>query len=117
MDRLYEDVLAFEAALGVRFEWVLHVGDFGVWPDPRIEKATKKHDGVLIAKLDPNGSAADSGLQEGDLIASIGNVKVASPDEFEKQVTAARERGLKAVLLQVTNGSETRYVGLSIAAG
>jgi len=35
MDRMYEDVLAFESALGVRFEWVLHVGDFGVWPDPK----------------------------------------------------------------------------------
>ena len=47
MDRMYEDILAFEAALGVRFEWVLHVGDFGVWPDPnRIDKATKKHDGA-----------------------------------------------------------------------
>lgn len=34
MDRMYDDVLTFEAALGVRFEWVLHVGDFGVWPDP-----------------------------------------------------------------------------------
>jgi hypothetical protein len=34
MDRMYEDVLAFEVRLGVRFEWVLHVGDFGVWPEP-----------------------------------------------------------------------------------
>ena len=47
MDKMYEDVLAFEGALGVRFEWVLHVGDFGVWPDAnRIDKATKKHDGA-----------------------------------------------------------------------
>jgi Icc-related predicted phosphoesterase len=47
MNRLYEDVLAFEGALGVRFDCVLHVGDFGVWPDPnRIDKATKKHDGA-----------------------------------------------------------------------
>src|ERR1019366_9418558 len=47
IDRLYEDVLSFEASLGVRFEWVLHVGDFGVWPEPsRIDKATKKHDGA-----------------------------------------------------------------------
>jgi hypothetical protein len=47
MDRMYQDVLAFEAKLGVRFEWLLHVGDFGVWPDPnRIDKATKKHDGA-----------------------------------------------------------------------
>jgi hypothetical protein len=47
IDLLYKDVLLFEAALGVRFEWVLQVGDFGVWPDPsRIDKATKKHDGA-----------------------------------------------------------------------
>jgi predicted phosphohydrolase len=47
LDRLYEDVLAFEVALGVRFDWVLHVGDFGVWPDPnRIDGATKRHDGA-----------------------------------------------------------------------
>jgi serine protease Do len=79
--------------------------------------AAKKHDGVLITKVDPNGSAADSGLQEGDLIAAVGKVKVASPDEFEKQVKAARDRGLKAILLQVTNGKQTRFVGLSIASG
>jgi predicted phosphodiesterase len=46
MDRLYQDVFAFEASLGVRFDYVLHVGDFGVWPDPsRIDKATRHHDG------------------------------------------------------------------------
>jgi predicted phosphodiesterase len=46
-DRMYEDVLAFETALGVRFEWVLHVGDLGVWPTPsRIDKATRNHDGA-----------------------------------------------------------------------
>jgi hypothetical protein len=47
LNRLYEDVLSFEKALGARFEWVLHVGDFGVWPDPtQVHKATKRHDGA-----------------------------------------------------------------------
>ena len=47
LDRMYEDILAFEEALGVRFEWVLHVGDFGVWPDPdRCDRATRQHDGA-----------------------------------------------------------------------
>jgi hypothetical protein len=47
IDHMYEDVLAFEEALGVRFAWVLHVGDFGIWPDPdRIDKATRKHEGA-----------------------------------------------------------------------
>ena len=47
MDRLYRNVLDFEASLGVRFDYVLHVGDFGIWPDPsRIDKATRHHEGA-----------------------------------------------------------------------
>lgn len=47
IDRMYDDVLALERVLGKRFEWVLHVGDFGVWPDPnRIDRATRAHDGA-----------------------------------------------------------------------
>src|ERR1700722_7556324 len=47
MERLYDDVLAFEAALGLRFDWVLHVGDFGIWPDPeRIDRGTRNHNGA-----------------------------------------------------------------------
>jgi predicted phosphodiesterase len=47
INQLYEDVLAFEVTLGSTFDWVLHVGDFGVWPDPeRIDRATRCHDGA-----------------------------------------------------------------------
>jgi hypothetical protein len=47
LDRLYADVLAFERTLGVEFDWVLHVGDFGVWPDPaHVDAATRRHDGA-----------------------------------------------------------------------
>ena len=47
VDRLYDDVLAFEGSLGMRFDYVLHVGDFGIWPDPnRVDRATRNHDGA-----------------------------------------------------------------------
>lgn len=47
LDRFYSDVLAFEAALGETFTHVLHVGDFGIWPDPdRVDRATRAHDGA-----------------------------------------------------------------------
>ncbi len=46
INRFYEDVLAFEKTLGSTFDWVLHVGDFGIWSDPaRIDRATRNHDG------------------------------------------------------------------------
>ena len=47
IDRMYDEILAFEGALSIRFDYVLQVGDFGIWPDPnRIDKATRNHDGV-----------------------------------------------------------------------
>jgi len=47
LERMYAGGLDFEAALGVRFDWLLHVGDFGIWPDPsRIDGATKRHEGA-----------------------------------------------------------------------
>jgi hypothetical protein len=47
IDQLYADVTAFERALALEFDWILHVGDFGVWPDPgRVDGATRRHDGA-----------------------------------------------------------------------
>jgi predicted phosphodiesterase len=47
LDRLYDDVRAFEASLGARFDHLLHVGDFGIWPDPaRVDRATRNHEGA-----------------------------------------------------------------------
>ena len=69
----------------------------------------------MIAKVDPEGKAAAGGLQEGDVIISVENKKVSAPSDVAKQVDAARQSGLKAVLLQVKSGDDTRYVGLSFA--
>ncbi|HMI91379.1 MAG TPA: metallophosphoesterase [Polyangiales bacterium] len=45
--RLYDDVLEFERSLGLKFDAVLHVGDFGVWPDrERVDRATREHEGA-----------------------------------------------------------------------
>lgn len=47
VDRLYADLLAFEAALGRPFAWVLYVGDFGIWPEAsRTDRATRDHGGA-----------------------------------------------------------------------
>jgi predicted phosphohydrolase len=44
---LYRDVYDFAQHLRVTFTAVLHVGDFGIWPNPdKVDKATRKHDGA-----------------------------------------------------------------------
>ena len=46
LDGMYAAILDFEQALGLTFDLVLHVGDFGAWPDPeKLDKATVKRDG------------------------------------------------------------------------
>jgi serine protease Do len=72
--------------------------------------------GVVVAKIDPNGTAADSGLSPGDEIVAVGGTKVTTPDEVEHQVAAARNDGRKAVRMLVQSGDTTRYIGLSFAA-
>ena len=72
-------------------------------------------DGVVVTKVDPNGQAAERGLQPGDVILSVGSETVERPSEVEQLMDDAKEEGLKAVLLRVQSGEQTRFVALSFA--
>ena len=71
--------------------------------------------GVMVTDVDPNGQAAERGLQPGDVILSVGDDAVKSPADVEKMVENAKEGGMKAVLLRVKTGEQTRFVALSFA--
>jgi Do/DeqQ family serine protease len=45
--------------------------------------------GVLVSHVDPNGPGARSGLKPGDVITSIGERKVKTPEEIQRFVTEA----------------------------
>ena len=59
--------------------------------------------------------AAERGLQPGDVILSVGDKEVAAPSDVEKLVNSAKEDGLKAVLLRIKSGDQTRFVALTFA--
>jgi serine protease Do len=71
--------------------------------------------GVVITDVDPNGQAAERGLQPGDVIVSVGDTVVSDPAAVEKKMADAKAGGLKAVLLRVKSGEQTRFVALSFA--
>ena len=71
--------------------------------------------GVIITDVDPNGQAAERGLQPGDTILSIGDTTVSDPATVEKKMADAKAGGLKAVLLRVKSGERTSFVALSFA--
>ncbi len=70
-------------------------------------------EGVTVEDVDPNGQAAERGLQPGDVILSVGKSDVTKPADVEKLVKTAESDGLKAVLLRVKSGDQTRFVALS----
>lgn len=85
--------------------------DFGMEIAP-----AEDNEGVLVTDIDPNGQAAESGLQRGDIILEVGNSAVSSPAAVEKMMADAKASGLKAVLLRIKSGERTRFVALSFAS-
>jgi serine protease Do len=71
--------------------------------------------GVIVTDVDPNGQAAERGLQPGDVILAVGDTTVSDPAAVEKKMADAKAGGLKAVLLRVKSGDQTRFVALSFA--
>ncbi len=62
--------------------------------------------GVLIASVIPNGSAADAGLKENDIIIKFNSVDVATPSELQVQVGKLRP-GDKANITYIRNGKQS----------
>jgi serine protease Do len=70
--------------------------------------------GVLITKVDPDSDAADKGLQPGDVVMSVSNHSVHTPQEIQKSVAEARGQGRKSVLLLVATSNGSRFIAVDI---
>jgi serine protease Do len=70
--------------------------------------------GVVITEIDPNGHAAESGLQTGDVILDIGRRSVNTPVEVRKFVEEARAQSKKTVLLRVMRGDMVVFAAVPI---
>ena len=71
------------------------------------EKAQK---GVVVTEVDPDSPAAASNIQPGDIIEEINRQPVRSVEEFEKAVTAAKEK--ETLLLLVRRGNASTFFAL-----
>jgi serine protease Do len=72
--------------------------------------------GVIITAVDPNGDAAEQGLQRGDLIVSVNNQSVQTPAQVIAAVEASRKSSRSSVLLLVKRGTAPEaFVGIDIS--
>jgi serine protease Do len=71
--------------------------------------------GLVVQDVDETSKAFEKGLRAGDLITEAGQQKLASIEDLNKQIEAAREAGRKSLLLLVRRAGDPRFVALSLA--
>ena len=73
--------------------------------------------GIVVTDVDPDGAAAERGIQAGDVIVSVNSQEVSGAADFEKAIAEASKAGRKAVLVQVARDDGSRFVALPVAKG
>ena len=86
--------------------WGMQVQD--ITPEIAAQLHTPNARGVVIRNVRPDSSAAEAGLQAGDMVLEIDHKKVGSADDFASMAKAA-QKDKKSALLLVQRGNSTLY--------
>ena len=70
--------------------------------------------GVVVADMDPDGVAAQKGLQVGDVILEAGGHAVNQPADIKAALAEAKKDNRKAVLLRVKGSEGTHFVAIAV---
>ncbi|HEY6873621.1 MAG TPA: DegQ family serine endoprotease [Geobacteraceae bacterium] len=68
--------------------------------------------GVIVAEVDPEGAAAEAGIQQGDLIVSVNQKRIANLADYARAMKEADRKG--SVALLVKRGDNSIYFALKI---
>jgi Do/DeqQ family serine protease len=91
----------------------LGVGVVPLTPDLAAELGLRRGtQGVVIQSVDPNGPAAEAGLQPGDVIQEVNRQPVRTPQEMR---AALQRSGNRTPLLLVNRRGQTQYVPVAPA--
>jgi serine protease Do len=71
--------------------------------------------GVIITAVDPDGVAAQQGLEQGDVILNVNGSAVSSPSEIRQALVDAKSHGKHDVLMKVKARKSTVFVAIPLA--
>lgn len=81
---------------------------------PAKSVASARDHGVAVIEVHPNGPAAQSGLQTGDVILDVDQNVVNEPADVRKDVEAAHARSTRAVLMRIKRGAAMQFVAITL---
>jgi serine protease Do len=87
----------------------------GVTVAPANEVAGSGAKGVVVTGVDPNGPAAEHGLQAGNVILNVGGKAVTNAGDLRNALVAAKNQGKRDALLKVKAGDATKFVAVPLA--
>ena len=90
------------------------VPKLGLTLAPGSKVAGADGDGVVVIGVDPDGVAAEHGLQVGDVIIDVGGRAVSSPGDVRKELADARKQGKHTLLFRVKSGEGMHFVALPL---
>jgi serine protease Do len=70
--------------------------------------------GVVVTAVDPDGPAAEHGMQSGDVILDVGGKSVGNAGELRSALSEAKSAGKHSVLLRIKSADNTRYLAMPI---
>jgi serine protease Do len=81
---------------------------------PANEVAGAGDHGVAVTAVDPNGPAAEHGMQTGDVILDVAGKTVTKPEDVRQQLADLQKAGKNTVLMRVKSGDATRFVAVPL---
>jgi serine protease Do len=81
---------------------------------PAGQVAGSGSEGVVVTNVEPNGVAAEHGMQTGDVILEVAGKKVGTPADIRNALGDAQKEGKRTVLMRVKSGDATKFVALPL---
>jgi serine protease Do len=90
------------------------VPHLGLQVAPASEVSGSGEKGVVVTAVEPDGPAADQGLQTGNVILEVGGKPVGNASDIRKALSEAKSQGKHQILMRVKMGDATRFVALPL---
>ena len=90
------------------------VPHLGLSVAPASEVAGAGNKGVVITNVDPEGPAAEHGLQSGDVILDVGGKSIGTVGDLRNALAEAKSSGKHGVLMRIKTADNTHFVAMPI---